>query len=173
MRAAARGGLLPVVGARLRGRHRRGGELPAQQRGKETLPEGGEGRPLSPAASSAPNYGGGDEGRSGNSTPSGEETAPTNTGANAGAENSPRNSAAKNLSLRGGRPPAEPGGLISAKLWRRPWGPLGVLHAQRQGDGAHEYGRQGRGRDLPAQQRRKNLSLMGGGPPAEPRNTGC
>ena len=34
-----------------------------------------------------------------------------NTGAKFGAENSPRRSFEKNLSLRGGGPPAEPGGL--------------------------------------------------------------
>ena len=90
-----------------------------------------EGRPLSPAASSVPNHGGGNVGRSAYSTPSGKEMAHTKKGAKVGAENSPRSSAAKNLSLRGGVPPAEPGGLISAKLWRRRWGPLGGLYAQR------------------------------------------
>ena len=62
-----------------------------------------------------------------------EETAPTNTGAKAGEENSLRNVTAKNLSLKGGGPPAEPGGVIAAKLswWR--WGPLGGLHAQGRG----------------------------------------
>ena len=44
---------------------------------------------------------------------------PASTGANAGAENFPRSSAARNLVLRGGGPPAVPGGLIGAKSWRR------------------------------------------------------
>ena len=88
----------------------------------------------------------------------GKEMAPMHTGAKAGEENSPRRSLAKNLSLWGGVPPAEPGGLICAKLWRRRWGPLTALHAQHRGDGAHEYGRQRRGGELPAQQRGKNPS---------------
>ena len=58
----------------------------------------GEGRPLSPASSSAPNNGGGDEGRSAESTPGGKEVAPTKTGAKEGEENSPRSSAVRNTS---------------------------------------------------------------------------
>ena len=84
-------------------RQRRGGELPVQQRGKETLPEGGEGRPLSPAASSGPNYGGGNEGHSANSPRSGEEVAPTKTGTNDREENSLCSSGVKKLSPMGGR----------------------------------------------------------------------
>ena len=63
----------------------------------------GEGRPLplSPAASSAPNYSGDDCGRSVDSTCSGEEIAPTKTGANHGEKNFRRSSLAKNISLRG------------------------------------------------------------------------
>ena len=79
-----------------------GGELPAQQCGKESLPKG-EGCPLSSSASSAPNYGGGDGGRLGDSTPRSENMAPMKTGAKDGAENSLSNIAAKNLSLRGGK----------------------------------------------------------------------
>ena len=51
---------------------------------------------MSPAASSAPNHGGGDEGRSAYKTPSGEEMAPASTGARTGAANFPRSSAAHN-----------------------------------------------------------------------------
>ena len=49
------------------------------------------------------------------STPSGEETAPANTGARAGEENSPRRGAVKNLSLRERGPHSESGGRIGAK----------------------------------------------------------
>ena len=87
------------------------------------------------------------------------------TGAKACVENSPHCSWAKNISLRGGVPPADPGGLICANLWLRRWGPLAVLHAQQGGDCAHEYGRLCRRRDLPVQQ--GGLSLRGVGPPAE------
>ena len=66
---------------------------------------------MSPGASSAPNYGGGDGGRSAYSTPSGNEMAPTYTSAKAGAENSLRSSAAKNLSLMRVGLHFEPGGL--------------------------------------------------------------
>ena len=76
-------------------------------------------------------------------------------GASTGAANSPRSSAAKNLALRGGGTPAEPGGLIGAKSERRRWGSLGVLDAQRRGDGACVYGGQDWGRKLTAQQRGK------------------
>ena len=86
----------------------------------------------------------------------GEEMAPTKKGANEGKENSPRNSAVKNLSLRGRGPPAEPGGLIGTTSWLRRWGSLGVHHAQQRGDGARVYGRQDRCRKLPAQQPGKN-----------------
>ena len=40
---------------------------------------------------------------------------PTKKGAKDGEDNSPRNSAVKNLSLREGGPPAEASGLIGAK----------------------------------------------------------
>ena len=83
----------------------RGRELPAQQ--------------LTLTVSGAPNYGGGEGGRSTDSTPSGEDMAPTNKGAKAGEENSRRSSAAKKLFLEGGGSPAESGSLIGAKLWRR------------------------------------------------------
>ena len=53
----------------------------------------GEGRPLSPAASLAPNFGGGNGGSSADSAPSVEEMAPTKKGARAGEENSPRRGA--------------------------------------------------------------------------------
>ena len=53
----------------------------------------GEGRPLSPAASLTPNYGGGDGGRSADSTRSGKEMTPTKTGTNDWEKNSPRSSA--------------------------------------------------------------------------------
>ena len=78
-----------------------------------------EGRPLSPAASSVPNHGGGNVGRSAYSTPSGKEMAHTKKGAKVGAENSLRSSAERNISLRGGDPSAESDGVIGAKLWRR------------------------------------------------------
>ena len=42
--------------------------------------------------------------------------APTKKGTKDEEEKSPRNSAAKNLFLRRGGPPAEAGGLIGAKL---------------------------------------------------------
>ena len=51
-----------------------------------------------------------------------KEMAPTKKGANDGEENSPCNSAARNLSPSGGGLPAEAGGLIGAKSWRRRWG---------------------------------------------------
>ena len=57
---------------------------------------------MSPAASSAPNYDGGDGGRSADSTRRGEEMTPPKTGANDGEENS--------------QPPADPGGLVGAKI---------------------------------------------------------
>ena len=57
----------------------------------------GEGRPLSPAAASAPNYDGGDGGRSADSPRSGKEMAPMKTGAKDGGENSQRSSARKRI----------------------------------------------------------------------------
>ena len=74
--------------------------------------------------------------------PSGKEMAPASTGASTGAANSPRSSAARNLGPGGGGPPAEPDGHIGAKSWRRRWGSLGILDAQRRGDGARVYGHQ-------------------------------
>ena len=86
-----------------------------------------------------------------------------NMGAYAGAAMSLRN---RTASPRGGvGPPAKAGDLIRAKSLRRKWGPPAVLHAQQGGDGAHEYGRLCRGRDLPAQQ--GGLSSRWAGPPAE------
>ena len=110
------------------------------------------------------------------SMPSGEEMAPASTGARTGAANSPRSSAARNLALRGGGPPAEPGGLIGAKSWLRRWGSLDVLHAQRRADGARVYGRQDLGRKLPAQQPGKNSltschSAMKSKPPSSALST--
>ena len=128
----------------------------------------GEGRPLSTAASSAPNYGSGNGGRSADPTPSGEEMTPTKTGANNTEDNSPRSGSVKNLSLRVGVPIAEPGGLIGAILLRRRWGPLGRLHGQQRGDGAHEDERQGQGGDIPAQQYGKELLSEGEGRPLSP-----
>ena len=49
--------------------------------------------------------------------------------------------------------------------------PLAVLHAQQGGDGAHEYGRLCRGRDVPAQQ--CGLSSREVGPPAEAGDLIC
>ena len=105
-----------------------------------------------------------------NSTPFGKEMAPTEKGANDRKGNSPRSGAVKNLSLRRGGPPSEPGVLVGAKFWRRRWRTLGGLHAQRRGDGAHGDGLQGRGGELPTQQRGKEpLPEEGRGvPPAEP-----
>ena len=45
--------------------------------------------------------------------------APTKKGAEAGAENFPHSSATKNLSLREGGPPEEPGNLIGSRSWWR------------------------------------------------------
>ena len=150
-------------GARVKGRQDRRRKLPAQQLGKKPRPLKGEGCPLSPAASSAPNYGNGNGGRSSDSPLGGKEMAPTKTGAKDGGEKSPRSSSAKNLSLRRGGPSAEPGGLIGAKLWRRRWGLLGGIHAQRRQDGTHLDKRQGREGELSAQQIRKNCLPEGGG----------
>ena len=84
-------------------------------------------------------------------------------------ENSPRFSRVKNLFLRGGATPADPDRLFRSNYGcgdrGRYNGPLMVLHAQQGGDGAHEYGRLCRGRDVPAQQ--DGLSLRGVGPPAK------
>ena len=66
-------------------------------------------------AASAPNYGGGNGGGSADSLRSGEDVAPMKTGDNDDEEKSPRRGSVKNLSLRGGGPPTEPGGLIGAK----------------------------------------------------------
>ena len=63
----------------------------------------GEGRQLSPAASSAPNYGGGNGGLSADSMHNGEEMAPTKTSANEGEETSPRSGSQKNPLPEGGR----------------------------------------------------------------------
>ena len=82
---------------------------------KDLPPPGEDGRLLSPAALSVPNYGvpkkkkrkkesltlesnTGDEGRSADSTPGGKEVAPTKTGAKDGKENSPRINAVRNTS---------------------------------------------------------------------------
>ena len=86
---------------------------------------------------------------------SGEEMATTETDADKGEKNFPCSSAVKNLSLRGGWPPAEPGGRIGAKLWRRQWTRLHGLPAPRQGPGAHENRQHKRGGELPAQRRGK------------------
>ena len=51
-----------------------------------------KGRSLSLAASSAPNFDGGDEGSSADFTPSGDEMAPKNTSDDNGEGNSPRHS---------------------------------------------------------------------------------
>ena len=48
-------------------------------------------------------------------------------GAKAGEKNSRHSSAVKNLSLKGGGPPAEPGGSVDAKLWQRRWQTFGGL----------------------------------------------
>ena len=53
----------------------------------------GEGRPLSLAAASAPNWGVGDGGRSADATPSGVEMAPTNKGSELGEKTFPRGNA--------------------------------------------------------------------------------
>ena len=53
----------------------------------------GGGRPLRPAASSAPSHGGDDDGRLADSPHGGEDIAPTKTGAKDGEENSLRSSA--------------------------------------------------------------------------------
>ena len=104
----------------------------------KTLSLRGEGRPLSPVASSGPNYGGGDEGRSSNYLRSREEMAPKKMCANDGEEKSPRSSGVKKLSPRGGGPPAEPGGLIGAKIMAAAMVAAQRNPAQRQGTGAHE-----------------------------------
>ena len=97
------------------------GELPAQQGGKKNLFLRGEGRPLSPAASSALNYGrevgGEDGGRPVNSPHGSEEMVPTKTGAKDRGSRTPRAAARYEEPLpEGGGPPAEPGGRIGAKL---------------------------------------------------------
>ena len=62
----------------------------------------GDGHPRSPAATSAPNYGGGNGDGSVDSTLSGEDVAPMKTGSNNDdEEKSPRSGSVKNLSLRG------------------------------------------------------------------------
>ena len=54
----------------------------------------------------------------------GEEMASMKKGANDGEDISSRSRSAKNLSMWGVGPAAEPGGLIGAKLWRWRWGTL-------------------------------------------------
>ena len=88
---------LPFIWVKRRQDPRR--KLPAQQPAKKHRPLKGEGRPLSPAAASAPHHGCGDRGPSACFTPSGEEMAPASKGDRTGAANSPRSSAARNLAL--------------------------------------------------------------------------
>ena len=72
---------------------------------------------------------------------SSEEMAPTKKCVKDGEENAPRNSVVKNLPLREGGPPAEVGSLIDDKIMAAAMGPLGGIHAQWRGDGAHKDGR--------------------------------
>ena len=83
---------------------------------------------------------------------------PTKTGANDGEENSPRSRSTKNLSLREGKPPADSGGLIGAKLWWRRWGALCGVHVQRLPTkrGANDWEK-----IFPRSSLAKKLSLMG------------
>ena len=65
-------------------------------------------------------------GRSADFTPSGEEMAPTKTGAKDRKEKFSRSSAENSLSLRGVRLTADPGQTYRRQnLWRRRWRPIG------------------------------------------------
>ena len=97
-----------------------------------------------------------------------EKMTPTNTGTKYGEDNCPCNGAAKNLSLRREGPPLSPAASLAPKLWQRQWRPIGGFHAQRRGDGAHKYRRQGQTAELTAQQRGKKQLPEGEGLLLEP-----